>query len=258
MADLALEATVASNLNAKRTQRRRERDQRSGVRSYSSDYRGGSGYGSGGYRGGAVGKSRDDRIGGSRRDDGRDSTKVLISNLDYNVSEVDIKELFGEFGVTRKMRLNYDKSGRSVGSAEVIYEKRSDAMRAMQNYNGVPLDGKPMIIEVVSSYLGSADRDSSAAPRHYSRPVPYGNRNYQMQHRSKPTPQKTNDDKIEKTAEELDKELDQYLNSAGKTKTEPKSPVLEPQDSLEKELNDITEPPQEITAQEENDILGED
>lgn len=81
-------------------------------------------------------------------------TRVLISNLDPNsVSLDDVKELYGEFGSYRRMVLNYDKAGRSLGTAEIVYENRKDALRAMQTYNGVPLDGKTMCVEVVSNNL---------------------------------------------------------------------------------------------------------
>ncbi|VAH92517.1 unnamed protein product [Triticum turgidum subsp. durum] len=40
-------------------------------------------------------------------------TKLYISNLDYNVSNEDIKELFSEMGEIQRYSINYDKSGRS-------------------------------------------------------------------------------------------------------------------------------------------------
>ncbi|KAF3329991.1 THO complex subunit 4A-like isoform X1 [Carex littledalei] len=80
-------------------------------------------------------------------------TKLLVSNLDYGVSNEDIQELFSEVGGIRRYSINYDKSGRSKGTAEVVFARYADALAAVKRYDGVLLDEKPMKIEIVGTHF---------------------------------------------------------------------------------------------------------
>ena len=73
-------------------------------------------------------------------------TTLRVGNLDYNVSQEDITELFGELGALKSAELMMRPDGKSKGFAFVTYKRKVDAETALEKYNGVPLDGKALKI----------------------------------------------------------------------------------------------------------------
>lgn len=236
--DQALEDIVKSQLEAKRAARRGNRGGAGGGR------RGLPRRGSGAGRRGSLGRNGKDSVtvGGNgaqksslftrRRDRSPDRaprrnerTRVHISNLDFGVSEKDLKELFGEFGEMKKADLHFDKGGRSLGTGELVYSSRGAAMKAIKQYQGIPLDGRPMKLEIlgeptsarsepVTKRLGAPRRRAfSESPRKRGRRGSFGGKRAGGGGGDRPR-RGPKEKKEEKTAEQLDKELDTYLASS--------------------------------------------
>ncbi|CAH1392144.1 unnamed protein product [Nezara viridula] len=79
------------------------------------------------------------------------ASKLFISNLSEEVSRRDIIDLFSEFGEVVSSTVHYSQVGKPLGSADIFFGSKEEAIAAMSEYNGVLLDGKPMDIHMMST-----------------------------------------------------------------------------------------------------------
>lgn len=95
-----------------------------------------------------------------------EGAKLLISNLRYDVNEGDLKALFSEFGSIQNVQIKYDRSGRSLGEAEVTYLRKADAVVAQKTRNGDKIDGQAMQITLL---VNKTNTSSNGTPNFFVR-----------------------------------------------------------------------------------------
>ncbi|KAJ6627966.1 hypothetical protein B0H10DRAFT_1992943 [Mycena sp. CBHHK59/15] len=75
------------------------------------------------------------------------NSKLVVSNLHYDISAKDLMAIFGQIGtLVCEPHIRYDRSGRSAGSALVTFETPAEATRAKKQFDGILAKGQPMAV----------------------------------------------------------------------------------------------------------------
>lgn len=203
--------------------------------------------------GGANKSRRDRRARGSRGgehrrgprraadDRRREPPCVLIKNLHRDINETELRDLFREVGPISRVSIDYDSSDKRTGRAWVLYTYGEDAAVAAGRFNGRRAVGQIITVKQVRNI---GDMDQGSAPLRDRLGGSSRSKNAPAEKRKRQTSGRTERPRT-KTQEELDAELDAYMNKTpassatpstappvdsapGPVATEPVQPVSEP------------------------------
>ncbi|KAH7329297.1 hypothetical protein B0I35DRAFT_419892 [Stachybotrys elegans] len=78
-------------------------------------------------------------------------SKIRVENIHYDLTKQDLEELFWRIGRVSRLQLQYDRAGRSEGTAYVTYERRDDAQEAIRQFDGANANGQPIKLTLLNS-----------------------------------------------------------------------------------------------------------
>ena len=74
-------------------------------------------------------------------------TKLYVGNLSFNTTETDLQDLFAQAGPVQEVTLMQDKfTGKSRGFAFVTMTTDADAQKAVTEFNGKTIEGRPLTV----------------------------------------------------------------------------------------------------------------
>ena len=74
-------------------------------------------------------------------------TKLYVGNLSFNTTETDLQDMFAAVGPVQEVTLMQDKfTGKSRGFAFVTMTTEADAQKAITEFNGKTVEGRPLTV----------------------------------------------------------------------------------------------------------------
>src|SRR3989338_2898443 len=99
--------------------------------------------------------------------------KLYVGNLNFDASEDEVRELFGNYGQVEDVKIVMDRfSGRSRGFAFVRMDSADTAGKAKEALNGQPFQGKTLVIDWARTE--QRDRTAGAGGERRERPAGAG------------------------------------------------------------------------------------
>ena len=74
---------------------------------------------------------------------------LFVSNIDYAITEDDLKEMFGEYGEVKSVKILIDlKTRKSKGYGFILMADQDGAIAAIQNINTRKINGRPISVQI--------------------------------------------------------------------------------------------------------------
>lgn len=84
--------------------------------------------------------------------DQQDNCKLYVGNLPWSAKTEDLRELFGQAGTVRDVKVITDRdTGKSKGFAFVTFEMADHAKRAITEFNDLEFMGRPLRVSIAEN-----------------------------------------------------------------------------------------------------------
>jgi len=74
---------------------------------------------------------------------------MRVDNLHWDLTEEDLYDLFTRIAPVKEVKLQYDRAGRSEGTAFVTYDHIGDARMAVKEFDGANAKGQPIRLTIL-------------------------------------------------------------------------------------------------------------
>lgn len=83
----------------------------------------------------------------ARREAPKGKTSLFITNLNFDVTNAQLREKVQGFGRLKRLGINWDRLGKSKGTAEIEYQTVEEAKEALEQLDGVELEGRKISVK---------------------------------------------------------------------------------------------------------------
>ncbi|OZC10467.1 hypothetical protein X798_02511 [Onchocerca flexuosa] len=167
-----------------------------------------------------------ERSGKFNRVDLARKVRLHITNLAPTVNSADLNELFEEYSI-HSATVNYNEMGESVGTADVVTD-RVTAREIIANLDGVALDGEVMAFHMIDDQAVPINRIVRIKDRLSFREHSGGITKKRLPKRTfteTNNRRKNRPKRLQMTDEELDRELEEYMNKRSQKQNEQKMEI---------------------------------